>query len=45
MGVTFTWYATAEGGEPISPPTGITGYTLTSENDSKGVFYVKFLKT
>lgn len=42
---TYTWYAAAEGGEPISPPTGIIGYNLTSENDSKGVFDVKFLKT
>ena len=45
MEATVTWYAAAEGGEPISPPTGINGYTLTSENDSKGVFDVKFLKT
>lgn len=45
MGATYTWYAAAEGGEPISPPTGINGYNLTSENDSKGVFSVKFLKT
>lgn len=44
-GATVTWYAAAEGGEPISLPTGINGYTLTSENDSKGVFDVKFLKT
>ena len=44
-GVEVTWYAAAEGGEPISLPTGINGYTLTSQNDSKGVFDVKFLKT
>lgn len=44
-GATVTWYAAAEGGEPISLPTGITGYNLTSENDSKGVFGVSFNKT
>ena len=44
-GATVTWYAAVEGGEPISLPTGINGYTLTSETGSKGVFGVKFLKT
>lgn len=45
MGATVTWYAAAEGGEPISLPTGIIGYPLTSENDSQGVFGVSFNKT
>lgn len=49
-GATVTWYAATEGGEPISLPAGINGYTLTSENDSsekdsKGVFSVSVNKT
>ena len=42
---TVTWYAAAEGGEPISSPTGFTGHTSTSgETNSKGVFGVLFDK-